>query len=62
LDRQRPTPAAKISLILNLPLAIEPLRNVLRRQHKAIATGASYVYWLLKYATARETMPGALPS
>ena len=34
---------------MNLPLAIEQLRNVLRRQHKAIATEASYVYWLRHY-------------
>jgi len=47
---------------MNLPLAIEQLRNVLRRQHKAIATEASYVYWLRKYVTALESMPVALPS
>ena len=47
---------------MNLPLAIEQLRNVLRSQHKAIATESSYVYWLRKYVTTLATMPGSLPS
>ena len=32
---------------MNLPNASERLRNVLRRQHKAIATEALYVYYHL---------------
>ncbi len=47
---------------MNLPLAIERLRNVVRRQHKAIATEASYVYWLRHYVTALKAMPNSLPS
>ena len=47
---------------MNLPLAIERLRNVVRRQHKAIATEASYVYWLRHYVTALKAMPSSLSS
>ena len=47
---------------MNLPIAIERLRNVLRRQHKAIATEASYVYWLRHYVTALKAMTNSLSS
>lgn len=47
---------------MNLPIAIEQLRNVLRRQHKAIATEASYVYWLRHYVTALKGMSNSLSS
>jgi integrase len=47
---------------MDLPNAIERLLNVLRRQHKAIATEASYVYWLRHYVTALKDMPNSLPS
>jgi hypothetical protein len=45
-----------------LPCAIERLRDVLRRQHKAIATEASCVYWLWHSLTALKSMPSSLPS
>jgi integron integrase len=47
---------------MNLPFAIEQLRNVLRRQHKALATESNYVYWLRHYVTALESMPDSLSS
>jgi site-specific recombinase XerD len=47
---------------MNLPNAIERLRNVIRRQHKSLSTESSYVYWLRQYVTALQSMPGALPS
>jgi hypothetical protein len=47
---------------MNLPNAIERLRDVLRLQHKAISTEDSYVYWLRRYVTALNTMPGSLTS
>jgi len=47
---------------MNLPNAIERLRDVLRLQHKAISTEDSYVYWLRHYVTALNTMPGSLTS
>jgi hypothetical protein len=47
---------------MNLPDAVERLRDVLCRQHKAIATEASYVYWLRHYVIAVKTMPSSLPS
>jgi hypothetical protein len=47
---------------MNLPNAIERLRDVLRRQHKGLSTEDSYVYWLRHYVTALNAMPGSLPS
>ena len=47
---------------MNLPIAIEKQRNALRRQHKAIATEASYVCWLRHYVTALKAMPSTIPS
>jgi integron integrase len=45
---------------MNLHLAIEQLRDVLRRQHMALATESSYVHWLRQYITALQAMPTAL--
>jgi len=47
---------------MNLPYAIERLRDVLRRQHKSLSTEDSYVYWLGHYVTALNTMPSSLLS
>ena len=47
---------------MNSPSAIDRLREVVRRQHKAIATEDSYVYWLRQYLAALKTMPGSPPS
>ena len=47
---------------MNLINAIERLRGVLRRQHKAITTENTYVYWLRHYVNALNTMPAALSS
>jgi len=38
LDSLCPTGLAKLATTMNLPNAIERLRGVLRRQHKALAT------------------------
>jgi hypothetical protein len=57
-----PTTSARIALILNLPDAIERLRNLLRRQRKAIATETSCAYWLRHYVTALKAMPSSLRS
>jgi hypothetical protein len=62
LDSLCPTWPAKIGPIMNLPNAIDRRRDLMRRQHKAIATEASYVYWLRHYVTALNTMPSSLPS
>jgi len=43
---------------MNLPFAIERLRDVLRRQHKSLSTEASYAYWLRHYVNALKTMAG----
>ena len=42
--------------------AIRRLRQVLRRQHKALATEESYVHWLRHYMAAIRQMPNELPS
>ncbi len=47
---------------MNSALAINRLRNVLRRQHKALATEDAYVFWLRRYIKALRTMPANLPS
>ena len=47
---------------MNLTNAIEGLRNVLRRQHKSLATESTYVYWLRHYMIALNSMPGSFSS
>ena len=42
--------------------AIERLREVLRRQHKALATEDSYVLWLRRYIKALPKMPPGVSS
>jgi integrase len=41
---------------------IERLRQVLRRQHKALATEDAYVLWLRRYISALRQMPHELTS
>jgi integrase len=47
---------------MNVNQAIERLRQVIRRQHKAISTESSYVHWLRQYMTAIRDMPDSLTS
>jgi len=47
---------------MNLHLAIERLRDVLRRKHMALATESTYVHWLRQYITALQAMPATLSS
>jgi integron integrase len=47
---------------MNSPQAILRLRDVLRRQHKAIATENAYVYWLRRYIASIRSMPESLSS
>jgi len=54
--------AATLTLKMNLPIAMDKLRNVLRRQHKALTTESTYVYWLRHYVTALNDMPDSLSS
>jgi integrase len=48
--------------IMNSKLAIQQLRDVIRRQHKSISTESSYVYWLKRYITAITRLPQSLTS
>lgn len=47
---------------MNAAQAIQKLRQVIHRQHKALATEESYVLWLRRYMTAIRQMPNTLPS
>jgi integron integrase len=42
--------------------AIENARQVIRRQHKALATEESYIFWLRRYISALPRMPRGLSS
>ena len=46
--------------IMNSTQAIQRLRNVIRRQHKALSTESTYVYWLSHYIAAIREMPATL--
>jgi Phage integrase, N-terminal SAM-like domain len=47
---------------MNAAQAIQKLRQVIRRQHKALATKETYVLWLRRYMAAVRQMPNSLPS
>ena len=47
---------------MNAEQAIHRLRDVIRRQHKALTTEASYVFWLRRYMTALPRYPEILTS
>ena len=47
---------------MNATQAILRLRQVIRRQHKALATEESYVFWLRRYMASVSQMPGTLSS
>jgi integron integrase len=47
---------------MNAKEAVRRLREVIRRQHKALATEASYVHWLRHYMAALADMPPNLTS
>jgi hypothetical protein len=38
------------------------MRDVIRRQHKALSTEAYYVFWLRRYVAALQAMPDGLSS
>ena len=47
---------------MNSTEALQRVRQVIRRQHKALATEQSYVFWLRRYISALRAMPQELPS
>ena len=47
---------------MNTEQALQRLRAVVRRQHKALSTESSYVFWLRRYMTAVHRYPEALTS
>jgi len=49
--------SSMLSVIMNLTFAFERLRSVLRRQHKALSTESTYIYWLWHNVSALRHMP-----
>jgi hypothetical protein len=47
---------------MNTLQAIDRMRDVLRRQHKALSTEVCYIFWLRRHMTASREMPGGLSS
>jgi hypothetical protein len=47
---------------MNTAQAIERMREVIRRQHKALSTEDSYIGWLRRYIRALRDMPEGLSS
>jgi hypothetical protein len=47
---------------MNTTQAICRMREVIRRQHKALSTEDSYVFWLRRYMTVLRQMPAGLSS
>src|ERR1035438_653347 len=47
---------------MNTSQAICRMREVIRRQHKALSTEEGYVFWLRRYLTALREMPEGLSS
>jgi len=47
---------------MNAAEASDRMRQVIRRQHKALATEEAYALWLRRYIKALRQMPPELPS
>jgi integron integrase len=47
---------------MNTEQAIQRVRQVLRRQHKALSTEEAYVFWLRRYISALRHMASDIPS
>jgi hypothetical protein len=62
LDSLCPTGLRKLRWIMKEAEAIDRVRQVLRRQHKALAPEEAYVLWLRRYIKAPRQMPPELSS
>lgn len=47
---------------MNTEQAIHRVRDIMRRQHNALSTEETYVFWLRRYMAALSKMPGGLSS
>ena len=47
---------------MNAELAIRRLQAVVRRQHKALSTEETYVYWLRRYMASLPRFPATMTS
>jgi hypothetical protein len=45
---------------MNTEQAINRIRGVIRRQHKALSTEDTYIFWLRRYMAALPKMPKEL--
>jgi site-specific recombinase XerD len=50
------------SKTMNTAQAVERMRQVIRRRHKALATEDCYIFWLRRYMAALRQMPADLTS
>jgi hypothetical protein len=61
-DSSCPTPPDKLAGIMNSSQAISRMRQVIRRQHKALSTEKSYIFWLRQYIDSLRSTPNDLSS
>src|SRR5262249_11951233 len=47
---------------MNTAQALQRARDVIRRQHKALSTEETYIFWLRRYMNALRHIPPDLPS
>jgi len=47
---------------MNISQALERARCVIRRQHKALSTEDTYLFWLRRYIRALQAMPKEVSS
>src|SRR5690349_8605416 len=62
MDRICPTPLDTLFSTMNPSQAIGRVREVIRRQHKALSTEECYIFWLRRYMKALIQMPEDLSS
>jgi hypothetical protein len=62
LDSLCPTSPSTLIRNMNADLSIQRLQAVARRQHKALSTEETYVYWLRRYMAALPGYPATLTS
>jgi hypothetical protein len=60
LDSICPSPLVIVPVIMNTEQAINRIRGVIRRQHKALSTEDTYIFWLRRYMAALPKMPKEL--
>jgi hypothetical protein len=62
LDSICPARCDTVPVFMNTGQAINQARAVMRRQHKALSTEDTYLFWLRRYMAALPEMPKGLSS